>query len=236
MSPRVPRHVRAELPRPEEKARAVRAMFDAIAPRYDLVNRVMTFGLDVRWRRKTVALLDLPRQSLVLDVACGTGDLCRDLLRAGHRPIGLDFSFEMLANANGPYDLVQADALALPLRDGSVDGVTSGFALRNVADLDGLLAETARVVRKGGRIALLEVAEPSWRPARAVHKLYFHKVVPLIGGWLSDRAAYSYLPQSTAYLPAPDRLIEQVAAAGFGRVNRRLLAAGASQVITGTRS
>src|SRR3954468_23946602 len=140
------------LPEGEAKAKAVRAMFDAIAPRYDLVNRIMTFRMDVGWRRKAIRSLALPRGSLVLDLACGTGDLCRELQRAGQRPIGADLSFGMLAAARTEAPLVHADGLHLPLADASVDAVTCGFALRNFADLAGVLNELGRVVRPGGRI------------------------------------------------------------------------------------
>ncbi|MCA1832703.1 MAG: class I SAM-dependent methyltransferase, partial [Actinobacteria bacterium] len=120
------------LPVGDEKVRAVRQLFDAIAPRYDLVNRVMTFGLDVGWRRQTAEALALDANSLVCDLACGTGDLCRELQDAGHRAIGIDLSWGMLAAAKTEAPLVQADILRLPIPDGSIDGITCGFALRNV--------------------------------------------------------------------------------------------------------
>src|SRR5688500_18511829 len=119
------------LPEGEAKVEAVRSMFDAIAPRYDLVNRIMTFRMDVRWRRRTVRSLEVPPGSVVLDLACGTGDLCRELRAQGLRPIGVDLSFGMLAAARTDAPLVHGDALRLPLPDASVDGVMCGFALRN---------------------------------------------------------------------------------------------------------
>ena len=224
------------LPEGEEKVEAVRSMFDAIAPRYDLVNRIMTFRMDVGWRRKTVRDLGLPRSSTVLDLACGTGDLCRELSATGLRPIGVDLSFGMLAAARTTAPLVHGDALRLPLPDGSVAGVTCGFALRNFASLPPFFAELARVVRPGGRIALLEVAEPPNRLLRAGHGFYFGKVVPLVGGLLSDPAAYRYLPRSVAYLPDPAVMLDQLTAAGFHDVDRRLLSVGIAQLITATRS
>jgi len=223
------------LPSGEEKVRAVRGMFDAIAPRYDLVNRVMTFGLDVGWRRRTVRALALPADSLVLDLACGTGDLCRELHAAGYRPVGVDLSFGMLSSARTSAPLVQGDVLALPVPAGIVDGVTCGFALRNLADLGTFFAELARVVRVGGRIALLEVATPSNPVLRAGHAVYFGRVVPVVGGLLSDRAAYRYLPKSVAYLPTPDEMLAMLREAGFDGVERRMLSGGISQLIIGTR-
>lgn len=225
-----------DLPQGDDKARAVRAMFDTIAPRYDLVNRIMTFRLDVGWRRRAIRSLDLGSRSVVVDLACGTGDMCRDLLDAGHRPVGIDLSFGMLASARTAAPLVHGDGLHLPFADGSVDGVTCGFALRNFVSLPPMLAELARVLRPGGRIALLDVAEPPNPVMRWGHGLYFGRVVPLIGGVLSDKAAYRYLPKSVAYLPEPDELREMVAAAGFDDVHRRLLTGGISQLYTGTRS
>jgi demethylmenaquinone methyltransferase/2-methoxy-6-polyprenyl-1,4-benzoquinol methylase len=211
-------------------------MFDAIAPRYDLVNRVMTFRMDVGWRRKTVAALGLPTRSLVLDLACGTGDLCRDLQSAQLRPIGFDLSFGMLAAARTTAPLAQGDALALPLADQRADGVTCGFALRNFVALEPFLAELARVLRPGGRIALLEVATPANPILRWGHGVYFGRVVPLIGGLLSDAGAYRYLPRSVAYLPETAPLLALVASAGFEQVDRRPLSGGIAQLITATRA
>lgn len=223
------------LPEGDEKVAAVRSMFDAIAPRYDLVNRVMTFRMDVRWRRRTVRSLGLPARSTVVDLACGTGDLCRELTAQGLRPVGADLSFGMLAAARTDAPLVHGDALRLPLPDASVDGVTCGFALRNFESLPPFFAELARIVRPGGRIAILEVAEPPNRLLRAGHGFYFGKVVPLVGGLLSDPAAYRYLPRSVAYLPEPARMLDQLAGAGFDDVDRQLLSVGIAQLLTATR-
>lgn len=226
----------AVLPQGDDKARAVRTMFDTIAPRYDVVNRIMTFRLDVGWRRRAVRMLGLAPGSVVADVACGTGDLCRDLRTDGLRPIGVDFSRGMLASARaGGAPLVQGDAQSLPLRTSSVDGVTSGFALRNFVDLGAFLDECGRVIRPGGRLALLEVAEPPSPLLRTGHSMYFGRVVPVIGGLLSDRAAYRYLPRSVAYLPPVDELLDRIRAAGFATVQRHLLTGGIAQLLTGTR-
>jgi demethylmenaquinone methyltransferase / 2-methoxy-6-polyprenyl-1,4-benzoquinol methylase len=223
------------LPQGDAKVRAVRSMFDAVAPRYDLVNRIMTFRLDVGWRRKTVRRLGLGPGSVVLDLACGTGDLCRELQRVTLRPVGIDLSHGMLAAARTTAPLAQGDALALPVPDASVDGVTCGFALRNFLALPPVFAELARVVRPGGRVALLEVAEPANPVLRWGHSVYFGKVVPRIGGLLSDAEAYRYLPKSVAYLPPPDELLAWLASAGFTAVERTLLSGGIAQLITATR-
>lgn len=223
-----------DLPKGPEKARLVRDMFDRIAPRYDLVNRVMTFGMDIGWRRRAVRDLALASGSTVLDVACGTGDLCCELKAQGHRPFGFDISWGMLRAARRCGPLVQADALALPVRDRAADGVTCGFALRNVVDLPLLLQEFARVLRRGGRLSILEVGEPSSAVARAGHELYFRRAVPFIGRMLSDRDAYSYLPRSTEYLPDEAELARILTDAGFVEVQRRPLAAGAAQLVTAT--
>lgn len=227
---------RDALPTGDEKVQAVRTMFDAIAPRYDLVNRVMTFRMDVGWRKRTLRDLALPHGSTVLDLACGTGDFCRGLAAMGLRPVGIDMSLGMLQAARTDAPLAQADALRLPVADRSVDGVTCGFALRNFRELPPFFAELARAVRPAGRIALLEVAEPPNPVLRWGHGIYFGKVVPVIGGLLSDPAAYRYLPQSTAYLPEPSEMLQMLEAAGFERIERTLLSTGISQLITATRT
>jgi demethylmenaquinone methyltransferase/2-methoxy-6-polyprenyl-1,4-benzoquinol methylase len=223
------------LPSGEEKVRAVRVMFDTIAPRYDLVNRIMTFRMDVRWRRRTVTSLGLPPGSQVLDLACGTGDLCTELVRAGHLPIGVDLSFGMLAAARTNVPLIHADVLELPVPDASIDGITCGFALRNLEELPRFFAELARVVRPGGRIALLEVAEPPNPVLRFGHGIYFGKVVPRIGGLLSDPAAYRYLPKSVSYLPSGDRMLGMLEQAGFADARHDLLSVGIARLVTATR-
>jgi demethylmenaquinone methyltransferase/2-methoxy-6-polyprenyl-1,4-benzoquinol methylase len=223
------------LPTGDAKVEAVRSMFDAIAPRYDLVNRIMTFGLDVRWRRRAVRSLGLPPGSLVVDVACGTGDFCRELERRGFRTAGIDMSMGMLRRARTTAPLLQADALRMPFADASADGLTCGFALRNVVDLRMLLDEFARIVRPGGRLAVVEVAEPESRLLRLGHRLYFRKVVPVLGGLLSDRDAYRYLPESTAYLPSRPELLGLAAEGGFPDVSSALVGLGAAQIIAGTR-
>ena len=223
------------LPEGEEKARTVRRLFDTISPRYDLVNRVMTFGMDAGWRRRTVRELALPPGSRVFDLACGTGDLCRVLAAAGHRPVGFDFSHGMLLAARTHAPLIESDILRLPVRDASADGATCGFALRNVVSLEELFAELARAVRPGGRIALLETAEPERWLMRLGHRVYFRKVVPAIGGLLSDREAYSYLPRSTAYLPPPNEVLSMLREAGFTDARRLSLGGGVTQLFVATR-
>lgn len=211
-------------------------MFDTIAPRYDLVNRIMTFGLDRRWRRQAVRSLGLAPGSVVLDLACGTGDLCRDLAGAGYEPVGADLSLGMLSRARTDAPLVQADALELPLPAGCVDGAVSGFALRNFVALPPVFAELVRVVRPGGRIALLDVAAPTNPFLRAGHAVYFGHVVPRIGAVFSDREAYRYLPKSVAYLPPGDQMLAMLRDGGFAHVSRRLMSGGVTQLITATRS
>ena len=223
------------LPTGDDKTRSVQAMFDVIAPRYDLVNRVMTFRMDVGWRRRTVSALGLPPGAVVVDLACGTGDLAADLAERGLVPIGADLSFGMLAAAPRRFARIQSDGAALPMPDASVDGVTCGFALRNFTDLRATFAEMARVVRPGGRIALLEVATPPNPVLRFGHGIYFGQVVPRIGAALSDGDAYRYLPRSVAYLPEPDEMLAMLDELGFTHVRRTLLSVGISQLITATR-
>jgi demethylmenaquinone methyltransferase/2-methoxy-6-polyprenyl-1,4-benzoquinol methylase len=223
------------LPEGEEKVRTVRRLFDAIADRYDLVNRVMTLGMDVGWRRRAVNELRLPGGAVVLDLACGTGDLCNELGRNGYRPVGIDFSHGMLTARTTSASVVEADILRLPVPDAAADGATCGFALRNVESLERLFAETARVVRPGGRVAFLETNRPDNPVMRAGHSVYLNHVVPVIGGALSDGSAYRYLPRSMAYLPPPARMVGMLHEAGFHDARRVQLSGGIAQLLVGTR-
>ena len=225
-----------ELPRGDEKVAAVRDMFDAIAPRYDRLNRIISFRLDVRWRKRAIRELALSAGSTVLDLASGTGDLCIDLAEAGLRPHSMDLSFGMLAADRSGVPRVQTDILRLPVPDAAVDGVTCGFALRNLLDLGDFFDELARVVRPGGRIALLDVSTPPNRILRFGNDIYFGKIVPKIGAALSDGAAYSYLPRSVAYLPAPAEMVTMLRSAGFADATHEQLSGGLTQLMVGTRS
>ena len=197
----------------------------------------------IQTRRKTVRDLALPAGSTVLDLAAGTGDLCIDLREAGLTPISMDLSYGMLAADRSGAPRVQADILRLPVPDASVDGITCGFALRNLADLDVFFRELARVVRPGGRIALLDVSTPPNRLLRLGNDIYFGKVVPRIGALLSDGAAYRYLPKSVAYLPSPlDRPAVQGVAAEVDKtipqvaLNWLLQRPTGSNVVVGARN
>ena len=160
----------------------------------------------------------------------------RILASAGLAPFGMDLSWGMLAANRTGRPLAQADGASLPVGTASVDGITCGYALRNFTELQSVFDEFGRVVRPGGRISLLEVAEPDDGLLLAGHRIWFRQVVPIIGGLVSDRAAYRYLPRSTAYLPATTELRSMLAAAGFSTVNRRPLSGGLSQLITATRA
>ncbi|MEM7340051.1 MAG: ubiquinone/menaquinone biosynthesis methyltransferase [Actinomycetota bacterium] len=224
------------LPEGDEKRAAVRTMFDTIAPRYDLVNRLMTFRMDVGWRRTTLTEMGIPTGSLVLDLAAGTGDFCVELEEQGMRPVGVDLSYGMLGATRSRSPQVQGDLLALPMAAESADGAVCGFALRNLVALAPFFGELQRVLRPGGRIGLLDVSQPDNAVMRWGHGVYFNKVVPLVGGLLSDRSAYGYLPRSASYLPEPDELTALVADAGFVDVERRQLSGGITQLITATRA
>ncbi|MEP6758971.1 MAG: ubiquinone/menaquinone biosynthesis methyltransferase [Actinomycetota bacterium] len=226
----------SQLPSGDEKAETVRSLFDRISPRYDLVNRVMTLGMDIGWRRRAIRELHLPAGSRVFDLACGTGDFCRELRGAGYLAVGFDFSFGMLASARTDVPLVQADALRLPVRDASADGVTCGFALRNVVSLPALFAELGRIVRLGGAIALLDASRPDNALLRVGHTVYFERMVPMIGGLLSDRDAYAYLPRSMAYLPPPAEMLAMLRGAGFPSARRLQLTGGITQLLVGVRA
>jgi demethylmenaquinone methyltransferase/2-methoxy-6-polyprenyl-1,4-benzoquinol methylase len=224
------------LPEGEAKVAAVRDMFDAIAPKYDRLNRIISFRLDVRWRKRAVRDLALPAGSTVLDLASGTGDLCIDLSKAGMTPVSMDLSFGMLSADRSGSPRVQTDILRLPVPDSSVDGVMCGFALRNLLDLPTFFNELGRVVKPGGRIALLDVSVPKNRVVRWGNGIYFGKIVPKIGAALSDGPAYAYLPKSVAYLPEPSIMVSALQEAGFADAEHAQLSGGLTQWMVGTRA
>lgn len=228
------------LPTPDEKAQAVREMFDRIAPGYDRMNRLMTWRMDQRWRKDLIRRLAVRDTDRVLDLASGTGDFAEIAGRATRHVIALDFSHGMLAGGRkrglGPVEFVQADALRLPLRAGSQTVAVSGFALRNFSAIPPVFAELARVLAPGGRLGLLEVDRPRNRLARAGHGFYFNRVVPFVGGLLSDRRAYRYLPESAVYLPDDGELAAMLRAAGFREIRKRRHGLGAAQSITAVRA
>ena len=224
------------LPEGNEKVAAVDAMFDRLAPRYDRMNRVLSLGLDRRWRRRCVEELALPPEARVLDLACGTGALCDDLGRAGYVAVGVDRSAGMLSAAYTTAPLVRGDALQLPFPTGAFDGVVCGFALRNFVELNAVLTECARILRRGGRLAALDAAVPSNPVMRAGNAVWFRGAVPLLGRVLTgDPDAYRYLPKSTDYLPATEELLRRLTASGFDNVGRRTFTGGSVQLLTGTR-
>jgi demethylmenaquinone methyltransferase/2-methoxy-6-polyprenyl-1,4-benzoquinol methylase len=214
---------------------AVRTMFDRIAPVYDAMNRVMTMGLDLRWRRLTAAAA-VRAGDRVLDAACGTGDLAVADLRAGAgRVTGLDFSEQMLARARKKAPQVEwlrGDMLALPFADGTFDAYTVGFGVRNVADLPLALGEARRVVRLGGRIAILEITQPRG-VLRPFFGFWFDKVVPMLGRVLPGGSAYTYLPASVKRFPGAEELARLLRDSGFDNVQFRLLGGSIVALHTG---
>jgi len=210
-------------------------MFDRIAPVYDVMNRVMTAGLDQHWRRLTVAAV-VRRDDRVLDACCGTGDLAVAAARAGGRVTGLDFSERMLERARRKslaIEWIRGDLLELPFESAAFDAATVGFGVRNVADLERALAELCRVLRPEGRLAILEITMPRGL-LRPFYRLWFDGVVPLLGKLLPGGSAYTYLPASVRRFPGPDELAELMRSTGFDDVRYRLLAGGIVALHTGT--
>ncbi len=211
-------------------------MFDRIAPVYDAMNRLMTAGLDVRWRRLAAQSAVRPGDR-ALDAACGTGDLALADLKAGaSRVTGLDFSERMLERArrkSSAIEWVQGDMLALPFADATFDAATVGFGVRNVADLELALRELRRVLRPGGRVAILEITQPRGA-LRPFFSLWFDRVVPVLGKVLPGGSAYTYLPASVKRFPHAEKLADRMRDAGFADVQFTLLAGSIVALHTGT--
>ncbi len=214
---------------------AVRSMFDRIAPVYDVMNRVMTVGLDLRWRR-LAALAAVHPGDRVLDGACGTGDLAVADVRAGAASVvGVDFSARMLERARRKapgIEWVEGDLLALPFEEASFDAATVGFGVRNVADLEGALRELRRVLRPGGRLAILEITQPRG-VLKPFFEVWFGRLVPLLGRLLPGGSAYTYLPASVTRFPKAEQLAALLERTGFGDVRFRLLAGSIIALHTG---
>jgi demethylmenaquinone methyltransferase / 2-methoxy-6-polyprenyl-1,4-benzoquinol methylase len=215
----------------------VQRMFDRISPVYDVMNRVMTAGLDRRWRRLTAQAAVRPGDR-VLDACCGTGDLALEALKAGGDVVGLDFSERMLERARRKSDeveWVQGDVTEVPYEGGSFDAVTVGFGARNFDDLDRGLRELARVTRPGGRVVILEITTPQKPPLSWFFRLWFDRVVPGLGRFAGDSDAYSYLPSSVRRFPGPRELAERMVGAGLHDVRWVLTAGGIIAIHGGTR-
>jgi demethylmenaquinone methyltransferase/2-methoxy-6-polyprenyl-1,4-benzoquinol methylase len=219
----------------------VRAMFDRISGVYDRMNRVMTAGLDARWRSRAADLAALGAGGRALDVACGTGDLTLALAErvgADGEVFGCDFSERMLelARTKAPeLRFEQANALALPYPDDGFDAATVGFGARNFSDLDSGLAEMARVVRPGGRVVVLEITTPQRLPLAWFYRLWFDRLVPLLGRVGGQSEAYTYLPSSVRRFPGPEALAARLAAVGLVRIRWVLTAGGIIAIHVGER-
>ena len=228
------------------KERYVRQIFSQIAPRYDLLNHLLSFNIDRVWRRRALGELAWRREpnGLYLDLCAGTLDVAAELARQpgfGGVVVGADFSEPMLRAGHGkasPRTVapVAADALQLPLGDGVACGAVVAFGIRNVSDLDAALAEVFRVLSSGARFVILEFTTPRAPLVRALYGAYFHHVLPFVGGWVSgQRTAYRYLPRSVAHFPSPPELAARLDGAGFHRVRWYPLTAGIAAVHVGER-
>ena len=226
----------------------IAGMFDAIAPRYDLLNHVLSAGLDRRWRARAIHELELPAAASLLDLCTGTGDLAVTAVagRPDAQVIGIDFAGRMLRLAREKVHrlgltrsirLVRGDATRIPLADGSCDAVTIGFGIRNVADPAAALTDIARVLKPGGRLAILEFGEPRVPGIRTLYAWYFRYVLPLIGRTVSKhQSAYSYLPASVGTFPAAPEFCRTITAAGFSQVRVVPLTFGIVYLYVATRA
>ncbi len=226
-----------------ERASYVREMFGRIAPRYDLMNRLMTFGQDRRWRRYVLDVAALPARGALLDVATGTGDLALDTLKrdSAARAVGADFSAPMMLvgrERQGGSKVLwcEADALNLPYADSTFDAVTSAYLMRNVIDVPRAFAEQLRVVKPGGRVVCLDTSPPPRNLLRPFILLYFRFAIPTLGRLIArDPSAYQYLPESTQAFKTPEELAAIMRAAGLQQVSYRRFMFGTMAVHVGTR-
>ncbi len=233
---------------PEHKAEYVSRMFSQIAPTYDRVNRLMTFGLDQGWRKVVVAEAAPPVGGKALDVATGTGDIALALAeKVGPQGeiIASDFNIDMMLP--GPPKAVKAgvaswvrwvgaDALNLPFEDNTFDCITTGFAMRNVVNIEQAFRDMCRVVKPGGRVVCLEVAKPKFAPVRWGHQLYFNQIVPLVGRLISrHKEAYNYLPASARNFPPPEELKRIMERAGLSQVRFKRYGLGAVAIHVGLK-
>lgn len=234
------------LPAREEKAAAVRRMFSSIAPRYDLLNHLLSANIDKVWRRRAVNRLGWERApaGVYLDNCAGTLDLAVELAGRGGfhgRVVGSDFTYAMLEQGTGklerlPVEPACADALTLPFGDAVFDGATVGFGVRNLADLDAGLAEMARVLKPGARLVILEFTTPQWQPFRALYLGYFLRILPLVGRMVSKHnTAYTYLPESVRHFPEPAELAAKMERAGFDGVEWKAQTGGIAALHWGVR-
>ena len=230
----------------EAKRAYVQRTFSQIAPSYDFLNHLLSLNIDKGWRRKAIAALGWERapKGTYLDLCAGTLDLSTMLSRRngfGGQIIGADFAEPMLRAGAGKADTkvvrpVVADALDLPLPDGSVAGAIVGFGIRNVTSLDAAFAEMLRVLAPGGRFVILEFSTPPSALMRGLYHLYFHHILPRVGGLVSGhRTAYSYLPKSVAHFPTGDTLATMMRRSGFSHVEWRQLTFGVAAIHVGTK-
>jgi demethylmenaquinone methyltransferase/2-methoxy-6-polyprenyl-1,4-benzoquinol methylase len=233
---------------PDKSPARIATMFDAIAPRYDLLNHVLSAGMDRGWRDRAVDALSLSPGARVLDLCTGTGDLAMAIVHRtnGATVIGVDFAGEMLrlartkvadASLERRIRLVRGDATSIPIPDSSCDAATIAFGIRNVAEPQRALAELARVIRPGGRLAILEFGEPRIPGIRTLYSWYFRYVLPLVGRVISKhQSAYSYLPASVGTFPPPSEFSSILAATGFSQVRAVPLTFGIVYLFTAERN
>ena len=222
----------SNLPSITEKREFVRSLFDRIAPMYDRMNRLMTLGLDQRWRKSALEHARLQQGECLLDLATGTGDLAGLAQTQGASVVAVDLAPQMLQVASrrlSEISFLVADGASLPFEDASFDLLSCGFALRNFVDPKTIFAECARVLRPDGRMLLLEVDSPKNALLATMHGVYFQKVVPWLGRIFADADAYRYLPQSVVYLPDEQELFQSLESVGFGRIQKRNYLFGAVQ-------
>ena len=231
--------------RGRKKKEFVQEMFDDISEKYDFLNHFLSLGIDIYWRKKFISIMPLNDISIILDIATGTGDVCFQIRRkCNAQIIGLDYSFKMLQYGRRKFEnsnsegitFIQGDGESLPIKDNSVDMITIAYGIRNLSNFNTAINEFYRVLKPCGTLGILEFSQPKSKIFSSIFKFYFHKILPIIGSWISDSDAYKYLPESVTEFASRDELVKLMESSGFNNCKMMDLTFGTTSICTGEKN